>query len=104
MRIRVNSFYQPGASSYSLMGSFSSKKDPKFGIVDDNCDGFDLDICPDLLLAGLALAGAAAFVALFTAITMAGGRRRRKRSGLDKPLSWQDMLDDIYWHGSVLPL
>ena len=43
----------------------------------DNC--FDIDICPDLILAGIAAFSAAAFYSLYVAITMAG--RRRKRSG-----------------------
>lgn len=89
------------SASDSLAGSFS-KKDPKFGIIDDNCDGFDLDICPDLLLAGLALAAAGAFVALFTAITMAG--RRKKRSVVDEPVGWSNVLEDLYWHGIDLHL
>lgn len=40
---------------------------------------FELDICPDLLLAGFAAAAAAAFLALYIVITQ-NGRRRRKRS------------------------
>ena len=38
----------------------------------------ELNICPDLLLAGIAAAAAGAFFFLYQAITMAG--RRRKRS------------------------
>ena len=64
----------------------------------DNCMGLSVDICPDLLLAGLALAGAAAFVALFTAITMAGRRKKRSVGELmARPL--EDDLKDIFWLG-----
>ena len=42
---------------------------------------FTLSICPDLILAAAALAGAAAFIVLYLAITANpnGKRRRRKR-------------------------
>ena len=36
-----------------------------------------LDICPDLLIAGLAAAAAGAFFFLYQAITKAGKRRKR---------------------------
>lgn len=83
------------------MGSYSKKKDPKFGIVDDNCDGFDIDICPDLLLAGIAAAAAGAFVFLYTAITMAG---RRKKRSIDQANNRPEvptykLLADLYWIG-----
>ena len=60
--------------------------------------GLDLDICPDLLLAGLALAAAGAFVALFTAITMQG---RKKKRSTDEFLRVPIMqtLKDLYWMG-----
>ena len=41
---------------------------------------FELDICPDLLLAAAAAAAAAIYLALYTAITAAG---RKKRSAAD---------------------
>lgn len=50
---------------------------------------FDVDICPDLLLAGVALFAAAAFYTLYVAITMAGKKRRRRRRrapGLERVL------------------
>ena len=74
------------ASSYSsrqddsVAAGSSSQKDVKYGIVDDNCDGFDVEICPDLLLAGIALFSAAAFMMLFQAITAAAMMKRKKRS------------------------
>lgn len=69
------------------------------GIVDDNCDGVDVEICPDLLLAGIAAAAAAAFAILFTAITMAG--RRKKRSYDTKAVSTLKILTDLYWIGKT---
>ena len=53
-----------------------------FGNVD-----LTLDICPDLLLSAVALAGAAFFYLIYTATTMAGRRRkrRRKRKSPDSP-------------------
>ena len=41
----------------------------------DSC--FDLELCPDLILAGFAAFGAAAFFFLYQAITMAGKRKKR---------------------------
>ena len=42
----------------------------------DNCP--TVDICPDLILAGLAAAGAAAFFFIYQAITVKAGRRKRR--------------------------
>ena len=51
----------------------------------EQCNALDLDICPDLLLAAIAAAGAAALVALYVALTMnPNGRRKRRRSLDDK--------------------
>ena len=44
---------------------------------------FELEICPDLLLAGIAAAAAGAFFFLYQAITVAGKKRRRRRSFSD---------------------
>ena len=41
---------------------------------------FELDICPDLLMALIATFAAGAFFFLYMAITMVGRRRRRRRS------------------------
>ena len=41
-----------------------------------NC--FTIDICPDLLIAGIAAAAAAAFFLIYQGITMASRRRRRR--------------------------
>ena len=46
----------------------------------EQCDALDLDICPDLLLAAIAAAGAAALLALYIALTMQMFGRRKKRS------------------------
>ena len=49
----------------------------------EECSAFDLDICPDLLLAGIAAAGAAALIALYVALTMNPNGRRKRRRSLD---------------------
>ena len=49
-----------------------------YGHGGTNC--YSVDICPDLLLAGIAVAGAVAFYLLYMGITMVVGRKRRKRS------------------------
>ena len=55
--------------------------------VQELCDSVDFDICPDLVLAGIAAAGAAALLALYVALTQnPNGRRKRKRSLTDSPL------------------
>ena len=49
--------------------------------VQKQCDGVDFDICPDIVLAAIAAAGAAALLALYAALTMnPNGRRKRRRS------------------------
>ena len=42
-----------------------------------NC--ISIDICPDIIIAGLVAAGVAGFFLLNMAITVAAGRRRRKK-------------------------
>jgi hypothetical protein len=44
------------------------------------CGAFNLNICPDLILAAIALAFAAGFYFLYMAITKKGRRRRRRDS------------------------
>ncbi len=70
---------------------------PAFGIVNDNCDSFEINICPDLLLAALAVAAAAAFVMLLTAITQGKRRRRRKRDNYGR--LDQHRVGDLIWSG-----
>ena len=72
----------------------NKNKNVKYGIIDDNCDGAEVDICPDLLIAGLALFGAGAFAALYMAITMAASKKRRKRS-LGQPVSPEGLIGDL---------
>ena len=87
------------ASADDLSGSFSKKK------IDKNHCG-SIDICPDLLFATLAAALAGAFLALFTAITMNGKKRRRKRAmeqeehGFAK--TWWETAMDFYWIGAYI--
>ena len=63
----------------AIYGSFSG-----MGGGSGSC--FTLEICPDLLIAGIAVAAAAAFWLIYEAITMAGARRK-KRNVLDLPSS-----------------
>ncbi len=63
----------------------------------DNCDGSDLDICPDLILAALGAALAAGFAILFTLIT-AQGRRKKRTSDTLEPVSFTTVLEDVYWN------
>lgn len=67
---------------------------------DQNCMGLDLDICPDLLLAGLALAGAGIFLALYTAITM-NGRRKKRALGEAMARPWTENVRDLFWLGII---
>ena len=86
--------FSNAVSSSNLAGSFSKG----YGSSgDDGCG--DIDICPDLLLAGLAAAGAAAFVVLFTLITMNGRKKKRSLSGY-KPVKFVDVIRDFLWAGS----
>ena len=66
-----------GESLVAAEAGFGDVKKVEKGIIHDGCDGLDIKICPDLLLAGLAVAAAGFFIAIYMAIT--GGRRRRRR-------------------------
>ena len=78
-----------------MIGSFSGGGSSFGG--GSSCDGFNLDICPDLLLAGLAILAAGAFAALFTAIVMAG---RRKRRSLNLKINKEFLFHDLVWLGT----
>ena len=89
------------SSGEDLAGSFDygKKKNDK-----NHCG--TVDICLDLLFATLATALAGAFLALFTAITM-NGKKRRKRRELEQAeggiaaatSTWWDAATDLYWIG-----
>ena len=64
-------------------------------------DCFELEICPDLILAAMAAAAAGAFTLLYTAITMA---KRRKRRALNAPLDESSLIQDAFWLGTLSPL
>ena len=83
------------------MSGSSHKGSVKYGIDSDLCDGVDVDICPDLLLAGIAVAAAAAFFALYTALTMEGRRKRRSlyEAAGRRPVPWSKQFDDLYLMG-----
>ncbi len=63
----------------------------------ENCDGSDLDICPDLILAALGAALAAAFAVLFTLIT-AAGRRKKRSTDAYTPVQLSTVLEDLSWN------
>ena len=75
-------FYQMqlGEGEEDMVGSESSKHKSSSSLLGDNC--FDVDICPDLILAAIATFSAAAFYALYVAITMNPNGRRRRRSNI----------------------
>jgi hypothetical protein len=70
----------------------------------EQCSSFDLDICPDLLLALIAAASAAGFILLYIAITVNPmGKRRRKRSAEENYLSVDttDFARDFLYNGML---
>lgn len=71
-------------SAQSLFGSFSGHG----GGSGSDC--FTIDICPDLLIAGIAAAAAAAFFLIYQGITMAV--RRRKRDSSPESFFWEDLM------------
>ena len=83
----------PGSYVISDLEGAEGQKNVKYGKPNpsqEQCDSLDLDICPDLLLAGIAAAGAAALVALYVALTM-NPNGKRKRS-LQKPGNFEPDL------------
>ena len=71
----------------------------KYGIVsklqEESC--FDVEICPDLIIAAIGLAGAAALLAIYMALTMQPRRRRRDTS--DEPLPLTVQLSELFVTG-----
>ena len=66
--------------------------------VQKQCDGVDFDICPDIVLAAIAAAGAAALLALYAALTMnPNGRRKRRRSLVEKKRLWFKRRSNCRW-------
>ena len=75
-----------GTSSLSIpgLGSGQSGSYSKHGNEDQGTNCATIDICPDLLFGAIFAAGAAAFAALYVAITMAGRRRKKREATKDK--------------------
>ena len=82
-----NNLQQSASSQY---GSYS-------GGGSSSC--FKLDICPDLLLAGLVAAFAAIFYLLHTAITMKGRKKRRAMSFYSRDVFQAKFLWDLVNYG-----
>ena len=61
-----------------------------------------IDICPDILIAGVFIAGVAAFLLLYQTITMVG---RRKKRGLKHELDlfgiFEKYYEDYVYNGTV---
>lgn len=92
----MSSYSSSSGAGDSLVAASSHEKG-KPNPAQEACSDFDLDICPDLLLAGIAAAAAAAFALLYTAITMA---QRRKRRSLNPPLRSAALFTEAIWLGS----
>lgn len=57
---------------------------------------FELEICPDLIMAAIAAAAAAAFYIIYEAISMKGKRKRSLASSMAEKMSLGNMLDGFY--------
>ena len=66
-----------GSSHHNTYGSQNNKGSLSLTGGGTRC--LTIDVCPDILIAAAALAGAAAFYALYQAISAKGRRRRRRR-------------------------
>ena len=97
-----------GTSSLSIpgLGSGQSGSYSKHGSEDQGTNCATIDICPDLLFGALFAAGAAAFAALYVAITMAGRRRKKREATKDKFVINNDdydkysLMQDIVFAGT----
>ena len=83
------------ASSMQLFGTHSGGG--YGGSSSGSC--FSVDICPDLLLAGIAAAAAAGVFVIYAAITMAA--ERKKRSSKSGSNSFQSVLANIINLGKI---
>ncbi len=90
----LNSSYDMAVSESKRKGDMKGRPNP----AQENCDGSDLDICPDLILAALGAALAAGFAILFTLITAAGRRKKRSAAASSAPVHFTDVLEDISWN------
>ena len=88
----------------SSLGSGQSGSYGKHGGNEDqgtNCA--TIDICPDLLFGGLFAAGAAAFAALYIAITMAAEKRKRREARASNDNESQfSLIQDIVYAGTFV--
>ncbi len=63
---------------------------------------FDIAICPDLILAGIALAGAIAFAYLFTVITKKGAGRKKRGAHLPDTITPRQRIKNVMWAGRAI--
>ena len=86
-------------SSSSSYGSYGGG----YGLDPGSC--FSLDICPDLILAAIAVAAAIAAFVLYQTITMAGRRRRKRGVEVDEDDDESGhLLSDLLWLGIIFTL
>ena len=71
--------------SGSLSGGSSSSSSP-------GC--FNIDLCPDLIVATLAVFASVAFFMIYQAVTMAARRKRRSLAGSEQKWS------EVFWLGN----
>ena len=92
-----------GTSSIPGLGSGQSGSYGKHGNEDQGTNCATIDICPDLLFGGLFAAGAAAFAALYIAITMAAMKRKRREAkdnfAINDNYSQFSLIQDIVFAG-----
>ena len=81
------------SSQSQMYGSFSGGGHGGYGYGMGSPGGscFSIDICPDLILALITAAGAAAALGFYLAIVAAGKRRKRSLSG-QSPWDWAQSL------------
>ena len=92
-----------GTRSIPGLGSGQSGSYGKHGNEDQGTNCATIDICPDLLFGGLFAAGAAAFAALYIAITMAAMKRKRREAkdnfAINDNYSQFSLIQDIVFAG-----
>lgn len=62
---------------------------------------FELEVCPDLLFGAIAAAASAAFYFIYTAITMAG-RKKKRSSGIKRSKPKVETVLDLYYLGTFV--
>ena len=92
------------AGTTSLGSGQSGSYGSKGGHEDQGTNCATIDICPDLLFGGLFAAGAAAFAAIYIAITMAARKRKRReaKTSNDNNYTQFSLIQDIVYAGTFM--